>query len=178
MALIEENESAKASVPRHFRIQRDVYDSLEEEAKKLEVSLNWLVNRVLSNHTRDDWILDSMGLVKMPDEVFREFVSLIPEDKMRELGSRVASTILPSMMLEMDGTVNLGAVLNSLQLMSRGGAFVVHESHKNGRRRISLTHRNGPKLSAYYSGLVPTLFAQAGVTVKIKTTSDSITFEY
>ncbi len=99
MSALAPEDSMRKSSSVHFRVWKDVYDSLEDEARTHRVSLNTLVNQVLSTHTRDDVLWEEMGCVKMTKTAFQEFLSRIPDDELDELGSVLAKNTPSAMML-------------------------------------------------------------------------------
>ena len=172
----------RRSVSVHFRISPDLYNSLEEEARKKNVSLNTLLNQVVSIHARDDLLFEEEGFVKMTKNTLRVVLSLIPDDKLSEFG-RLASTNGPdARMLARSDCITLDTVLDELRLFSRSGWYSLNETRKNGKEIISLIHDLGPKtgprqsiaLAAYVTGL----FALVGVRPRIATTSSSVMIEY
>jgi len=178
MAAIDVRTSMKESVPGHFRIWKDVYESLEEEATKRKVSLNTLVNQVLSTHTRDDVLYEEVGFIKMTRDTLRVALSLIPDDKLCEFGALAANTGADARMLARDDTMNIDAVREELRFFSRSGWFSINEAKKNGREVISLLHDFGPRGSLAFGPYVTGLFALVGVRPKVRATSSSVTIEF
>ena len=169
--------SGRTSVSVHFRIWTDVYDSLEKEANKRKVNLNTLVNQMLSTDTRDDLQLEEMGFLRMSRDVYRTYLSLIPDDKLKELGALTAETE-DTVMLARSGTVTLDAVLDELRLLSRFGWNSFQQTKRNGKETISLVHDFGPRRSIVTAAYVMGLFALAGVHPKVTTTHSSVMVEY
>jgi hypothetical protein len=172
-----EPESKKASVPAHLRVWKDVYDSLAEEARTRRVSLNTIVNLVLSTHTRDDLQLEEGGLVKITKSTLRAALSLIPDDKLREFGRLTAESGADARMLARSNTISPDTILEELRLFSRTGLYSMSETSKGGARIISLTHDFGPRESVALGAFVDTIFAMVEFHPRIKTTNTSITFE-
>jgi hypothetical protein len=182
MTALDLEGSTRASVPGHFRVWKDVYDSLEDEARTKRISLNTLVNQVLSNHTRDDLLLEEEGFVKMTKNTLRVVFSLIPDDKLAEFGRLAAKNGPDARMLARSNKITLDTVLDELRLFSRSGWYSLKETKKNGQQVISLMYdigpTTGPRQSVVLSAYVTGLFALVGVRPKITTTSTSVTIEY
>jgi len=168
----------KASVPGHFRVWKDVYDSLENEARTREISLNVLVNQVLSSHTRDDLLFEEEGFVKMTKNTVRIVLSLIPDDKLAEFGSLAAKSGADARMLARSDCITVDTVLDELRLFSRSGWYSLNEARKKGKEVIALIHDFGPRESVVLGAFTSGLFALAGVRPKIRTTSSSVMIEY
>ena len=178
MCSAEEGGTTKPSVSAHFRVWTDVFESLEEEAKVRRVSLNALVNQLLSSHTRDDVLLEELGYLKMRKDVFRVILEMLPDDKMEEFGRLTASHGSATEILARSGAIDLEAVLENLRVSSRFGWFSVYEKKIKGRRTVSLIHDFGPKYSMSLGAAVSTQFALVGIRPKIMTTDSSVMVEY
>jgi len=178
MTALEVEGPVRRSVSVHFRISKDMYDSLEEEARRKNVSLNTLLNQVVSTHARDDLLFEEGGYVKMTKSTLRAALTLIPDDKLSEFG-RLASKIGPdARMLARSQHISADTVLDELRLFSRSGFYSLNEERKNGADVISLIHDLGPRESVALAAYVNGLFALAKVHPRVTTTSSSVMIEY
>ena len=168
----------RRSVVGHFRVSQDVYDSLENEAMTQGTSLNALLGQVLSAHTRDDWVFKEVGCVKVTKNMFRVLLSLIPDERLNELGRLTAESGPDAMMLARKGAVNLDTVLDDLRFCSRSGWFSLSEAKENGKLSISLVHDFGPRESIFLGAYATNLFALIDVHPKITITGSSVMIEY
>jgi hypothetical protein len=168
----------RASVPGHFRVWKDVYDSLEDEAKTRGVSLNSLVSQVLSIHARDDRLLEQVGYVKMPKGAYRLVLSMMSDEKLIEFGAAVHGAGPDALILARSGAITLDSILADMHIRSRGGWFSVSEVGRNGKRTITLMHDLGPRFSIVLGAGVTASCALIGVRPKITTTDSSVTAEF
>jgi len=178
MTALDVEGSMRASVPGHFRVWKDVYDSLGLEARTRNVSLNTLVNQVLSTHTRDDVLWEEMQCVKLTKIAFRAFLSRIPDEELAGLGTALANDTPSTMMLARRGVVDLDAVLDYLRFRSRAGWFSMNESRRNGRTILCFMHEFGPKESALLRSYFMSLFGLVGVHPKVIASDSSVVIEY
>jgi hypothetical protein len=178
MTALRVGASRRTSVVGHFRISKDVYNSLEDEARKSGVSLNTVVNQVLTLHSHDDVIWQEIGNVRLSKIAFRAFLSRIPDDELAELGSLLAKDTPSAMMLARTGAVNLDAILDYLHFRSRSGWFSFHESKNNGKEVLSFVHEFGPRDSVLLSSYFTSLFGLVGIHPKVTTTNSSVMVEY
>ena len=178
MTFPESEDVRRKSLSGHFRIWEDVFNSLEDEAKRKNVSLNTLVNQVLSAHTRDGVLWEEMGSVRLTKDAYRAFLSRIHDDELEELGPVLAHGTPSAMMLARKGSIDLDAVLDHLRFRSRFGWFSMQESQKNGRDTISFIHDFGPRESILLGAYLASLFGTVGVHPKITTTNSSVMVVY
>jgi hypothetical protein len=178
VSVFELQDPKKPGVPGHFRIWKDVYNSLEDEARAREVSLNTLVNQLLSTHTRNNSVYEKLGVVKMPKDTYRLALQLIPDDKLGEFGRELVKRYPTSLMLARKGAITIDAVLNELSDATKMGFFSLYEAERDGMKVISLTHDLGPRYSVVLSAAVTALFELVSVRPRITITDSSVTVEY
>jgi hypothetical protein len=172
MTTLEARASARRSTSGHFRIWESVYLGLEKEAEAKKVSLNTLVNQVLSSHLSDDMLMEEMRFMRMSRPVYASYLNMVPEEKLAELG-RIDAKSEDSVFLARSGAITLEAVLDELQLLSRSGWFSYHRAKMNGQDTIYMAHDLGPRFSTVIGAYLTGVFAMAGVHPKITTTSSS-----
>lgn len=161
----------------HFRVWEDVFRALEAESKAKRISLNTLVNQVLATHTRDEVVLEELRFLRMSRDVYRSYLAMVPDERLSELGALHAKTE-DAVLLAMSGSLNLDAVLDELQLLSRSGWYSFHHTRKNGREHIAMSHDLGPRFSVVFSAYLSGMFALAGIHPKVTPTSSSVVVEY
>jgi hypothetical protein len=177
MTGLDAEATARKSISGHFRIWKVVYDSLEEEAAKRKVSLNTLVNQVLYGHTGEELLLEEMRFLRMSRGVYRALLGVVPDDKLSEMG-RVSAKSEDTVMLAFSGNVNLHAVLDEMQRVSRFGWYSFHRTKTNEHETISLVHDLGPRYSVVLGAYATNMFAHAGIHPKIMTTDSSVVVTY
>jgi hypothetical protein len=162
----------------HSRVWTDVFDTLEEVAKTRRVSLNALVNQVLSSFTRDDLLLEAEGYVKMPKDEYRALLKLIPDDKLEEFGRESVKCVPMTEIQARSGAITLDSILEEMRFISRCGWSSLRETKRNGKTQISVIHDFGPRYSVIVRVGVMNSFALVGVRPKIATTNSLVTIEY
>jgi hypothetical protein len=172
MTTLEDRTSARRSTSGHFRIWESVYLGLEKEAAAKRVSLNTLVNQVLSTHLSDDLLMEEMRFLRMSRPVYASYLNMVPDEKLAELG-RIDAKSEDSVFLARSGAITLDAVLDELQLLSRCGWFSYHREKINGEDTINMAHDLGPRFSTVVGAYLTGVFAMVGLHPKITTTSSS-----
>jgi len=166
------------SVSGHFRICADVYESLEDEARTRKVSLNTLVNQILSTYTRDESLYERLGILKLPKDTYRLMLQLMPDDKLTEFAKELIRHWPTTLMLARSGAINVHAVLNELRDASKLGFLSLYVADRNGMKVISMSHEFGPKHSVILSAAAMGLFGMVGIHPSVTTTDSSVTIEY
>ena len=174
---LEVEASARRSTSGHFRIWESVYVGLEREAATKKVSLNTLVNQILSTHVSDDMLMEEMRFLRMSRPVYLSYLNLIPEEKLTELG-RIDAKSEDAVLLARSGAITIDAVLDELRLLSRIGWFSFRQTTLNGESTISMTHDLGPRFSTVVAAYLAGVFAMAGVHAKVTTTTTSLMVKF
>ena len=178
MSILDEDNPTRTSVSGHFRVWKDVYDSLEDEARVRQVSLNTLVNQLLSRYTRDESMYERLGVVTLPKETYRLMLQLIPDDKLDEFALESIKGWPMNLMLARNGIINTDAVLNQLRDFSKLGFLSFYETSRNGTKVISLNHEFGPKFTRVLAAGVTGLFKLVNIHPSVTATDSSVTIEY
>ena len=178
MTSLDQEVSIRKSVSLHLRVWKDVFDSLESEAKIHRISVNSLSNQVLSRHTRDEMELGEVGYVEMTKDAYRAMLDLVPDDKLTECGRLTTKPGVEALMVARNGPMTIDSVLDILRLSSRIGWFSLKESRDKGKKTICLLHDLGPRQSAVFAGSMSTLFSLVGIRPKVSTTDSSVMIEY
>ena len=178
MTALEVERSTRTSVVGHFRVWKDVYDSLEEEARTRRVSLNTLVNQILSAHTGDDVLWEEMGYVKLTKVAYRALLGGIPDTKLDELGPVMAKGTPSAMMFARKGGVSLDAIMDYLRFRSRSGWFSMVESRRDGREVVCFMHDLGPRESTILRSYFKSLFGLVGVRPTVTAAGSSVVVEF
>jgi hypothetical protein len=176
--LVSDEGAGKASVTGHYRVAKDVYDSLEAEAHAHGMSLNALVGSILARHAREDWIYEEVEYVRMPKELARMHFGRMSDDELVKSGEFVATHIQNTLLVARDGGITLDAVLNELRHMAEEGWFSIHEDRTNGRRTVTLVHNLGRGYSIASKASNMALFGLVGVHPDITITDSLIKIEY
>jgi len=178
MAALETESAARRSVVGHYRVTKNVYESLEGEARAHGVSLNTLVSQVLSNHAQYDLLFDEVGSMRMTKDGFLAVLDMLSDERLVEWGQAFAKSGPDSLMFARKGSISLDAILDSLRLYSKVGWYSMHEAKRNGMEYVTFIHCLGPKYSTILGASITALFAEVGIRPKIMSTHSSVTIEY
>lgn len=69
-----------------LRLQTDLVDTLMEEAQKRDLTMNALINRILSKNVSYDNNVNLVQCLTMPQELFLEIINEVPQDSIQEIG--------------------------------------------------------------------------------------------
>ena len=88
-------EDARASVTRSFRFETDVLNVLDEEARRMGISVNALVGIILTRYADFTRYLSKIDMVVVNREILTSLLDQLDEDQLYEMGIKLGETVLP-----------------------------------------------------------------------------------
>ena len=162
-----------------FRIDSNLRESLEEEAKKNRTSLNTLVSQVLSRYA--DWwrYAGKLGLIPVSKDLLRDVFKSLDKPELEELGTRFAETSGREHVLYLFQQVSLGTVIQFLDLWS--SHFDAYEHRYDGTMHFYTVHHDvNLNFSIFVKEFVSTMImGTVPRTVRFETVApNSVTFSF
>jgi hypothetical protein len=161
-----------------LRISDLALKALQEESKKMNVSMNTLANQILLSFATYDRYLSRFGMVKVGVPTLRRIIAAGTDSEIAEAGRYAGMSLPPSFILNMRGKLTLDSVIEYLEIMGRyANMFDYSEASQGGQTTITLVHDFGEKGSLFLEKYVEGMFERLGEKIKILRYPDSITIE-
>jgi hypothetical protein len=130
-----------------FRIPLNSIHQLREESKKKQISLNTLVNQILSAHL--DWhrYADQARLFPVPRSTFSRIVDKFTEQELSELAVTIAKEDVADFGLLLRGEFTLSSFINILENWSRVSSSAYKHEVNNDVHNFIIHHNMGRKAS-------------------------------
>ena len=161
-----------------LRISEVAYKALQEDAKKLNASLNTIANQILLAHALYDRHFKKYGLVKVSSPLFTTILDAATDEAIVQAGKSAATGVLQSVIISATGELSVDSILDWLK---RVGTYSnlndYSEISHGGKTSVTMAHRFGPKGSRFFASYADSLFKSVGKPIKITTLEDSVTFE-
>lgn len=124
---------------------------LEEEAEQMGVSVNALVNIILSRFSDFTRYLSKMDMVVINRELLIGLLDSLEDDKIHELGKRLGSTIMPDTIMFWKKEINQDTVLEYIEkaVCRYGHMGTFDEMTSNKTLTFVIRHRLGRKGSSF-----------------------------
>jgi len=165
------------SAVRSIRISRETNGALESEAERRKVTFNQLVSSILTKYCEWDRFAEKLGYVGNSAALYRQLISLIPEDKVEEVGVDSGRMIKEALLLwyKKADTHSLLLWLSNV-CKYVWGPFVQYDQREVGENYVlTLHHTFGRKWStAQAHGLRESFKDVTGLEPKIVTTDNMI----
>lgn len=161
-----------------LRISDMALKALQEESKKMNVSMNTLANQIFLSYASYDRYLSRFGMVKVGIPTLRRIISASTDSEIAEAGKYAGRSLPPSFILNMRGKLTLDSVIEYLEMMGRyANMFDYGEVSQGGQTTITLAHDFGEKGSLFLENYVEGMFERLGEKIKVQRYPDSITIE-
>jgi len=153
------------TVIRSFRLYEPTLIALEEEANRLGISLNALVNRLLLSFAEYERLARGFGIAKIPLPLLRYLLEELTDEAVIKAGKVAGQEVPEAMIRAREAELTERGALEHLRLMGLySGLFEYSEALGEGARTITLTHSLGLKGSLLIGHYAQALLEGVGLT--------------
>jgi hypothetical protein len=170
-----------SSITRSFRFESDVLTVLDEEAKRMGISVNALVGIILRRYVEFTRYLSKIDMVVINREVLTSLIDLLGEEEVYEIGVKLGQTVLADTILFWKKETTEKAVMEYIEKMvCRYSDLGTYDERRmpGGEMAIVIRHRLGKKGSRFLEGyLQGGLKHTLGIEAIFETTDSSVKCE-
>jgi hypothetical protein len=148
-------DGRSSSITRSFRFESDVLGVLEDEAKRMGVSVNALVGITLRRYAEFTRYLSKIDMVVINREILTSLIDLLDEEALYKLGVKLGQTVLDDTIMFWKKEITEKTVMEYIEKMiCRYGQLGTYDERKmpNGETAIVLRHRLGKNGSRFLAG--------------------------
>jgi hypothetical protein len=166
------------TVTRSFRISERALKSIEDEAKRQNVSLSTLINQQLVAYSDFDRYIRRLGLIKISSATFERLLAAGPDSEIAKAGFEAGSDVPSLIILAKYGVLSLDTVIDYLRMLSEfAHLFEFGRVEQGSKQIITLVHNLGPKGSIFFDNYVKAVFDSIHYSPKISSTVHSVVLE-
>jgi hypothetical protein len=170
-----------SSITRSFRFESDVLTVLDEEAKRMGISVNALVGIILRRYAEFTRYLSKIDMVVINREVLTSLIDLLGEEEVYEIGVKLGQTVLADTIMFWKKETTEKAVMEYIEKMvCRYSDLGTYDERRmpGGEMAIVIRHRLGKKGSRFLEGyLQGGLKHTLGIEAIFETTDSSVKCE-
>lgn len=167
--------SSSRSVTRTLRLDEDVEAGIVEMAEREQFSFNLLANRALRKLVEWEDKAGKFGFIQVPTSLVEKVFSILTDEEARELGKEAGTNSIPEMVLFWFKKFNPENALKALEMIgSYGNAFRLQYTIDGETSTVVLKHDRGPRVSAFYTELLGSLFKPMGAIVETHETDGQV----
>jgi hypothetical protein len=161
---------------RSFRVEQYISNILDEEAERMGISVNALVNIILKHYADFSRFLSKIDLVILNREILTKFLQSMDDQEVFKIGIELGETIPKDTILFWKKELAQQNVFEYLEkIICRYGLLGTYdEINQNGGKIIVIRHRLGTKGSIFFQGYIKSIFNTVGLDNTIELTESSV----
>ena len=161
---------------RSFRVEQYISNILDEEAERMGISVNALVNIILKHYADFTRFLSKIDLVILNREILTKFLQSMDEQEVFKIGIELGETIPKDTILFWKKELAQQNVFEYLEkIICRYGLLGTYdEINQDGGKIIVIRHRLGKKGSIFFQGYIKSIFNIVGLDNTIELTESSV----
>ena len=153
-------------------------ESLHEDAKAQNVSINTLLNQLLLTYANYDRPMNRFQMLKLSASDFRYVLRGAQDETIAEAGRQAGSDVPKTYILAKWGRLTKENSLNYLKTMSTyAKLFDYSEVLSEGVLFVTLSHNFGAKGTLFLQNYVKAMFAQVEAQPKFSPDENAVVFE-
>ncbi|HSB57524.1 MAG TPA: hypothetical protein VLD38_06940 [Nitrosopumilaceae archaeon] len=160
-----------------FRLDKQVMDKLRSQSKNDGISLNSLVNQLLSHCLDWDVVSAKAGWFPIPKYSFISLLDKLDEKTISEVGEQVGKVISKDMLLKMRGYYNLAGWISVLKSRARAGGFTLTEIEDGDQISFIMQHDMGLKSSIWFKSVYTGVFSDLDPSSKHEYTDNTLVYK-
>ena len=163
-----------------FRIEKDVLEKLRIDAEEEKISLNALVNQVLSRHI--DWYAPAQrsGFVPLPKILLKKVMDNLTEEQIVLVSEYMVKNEIKDIILVLRKEHNVNSFLDAIESWAKTSGFPFnHDDKGSGTHKYVITHEMGKNWSLYFGIIFTRILEELGVShVNFEITNKSLNFDF
>jgi predicted DNA-binding ribbon-helix-helix protein len=166
-----------------FRLESQILESLRQEAKKKDVSVNTLVSQIAKQHTNWHSVAAQAGFISVRKPLMTELLESQNDEQIKSLAKHVAVSSNKDFLLMLRRKYNIHSALDMIETwISISGYSYSHNTedldYSNRSHFFIVQHNMRLKWSLYLSELYKNFFEDFGIrNAQFDLTDSSLAFE-
>jgi hypothetical protein len=152
---VRAEDARSSSITRSFRFESDALNVLDEEAKRMGISVNALVGIILRRYVEFTRYLSKIDMVVINREVLTSLIDLLSEEELYTMGVKLGQTVLADTIMFWKKETTEKAVMEYIEKMvCRYGRLGTYDERRmpGGQMAIVVRHRLGKNGSRFLEG--------------------------
>jgi hypothetical protein len=176
-----ERKGKKKTILRTIRIDKDLDDALDKDAKEHGISENALISSILVKYIDWDRYIEKFGRVSLPNDALKIIMAAIDDEKLKTAAQEFAESV-PDYIMFRYKKLDIEACLLHLSFLSKYAGMFNYELQIEHERSytISIHHKFGEKWSYWLKESISIgLFKNIlGINPKVDLSRSSVVFTF
>jgi hypothetical protein len=174
------SDARSSTITRSFRFETEISNILDEEAERMGVSVNALVNIILKGYSQFNRYLSKIDMVVINREILTSLLDCADETKLYDLGSKLGQTVsLDTIMFWKKELSEYSALEYIEKIVCRYSQLGTYDEMSQLHSRIVvIRHRLGRKGSKFLEGYINSTFKEiTDNPITFQVTDSSVKFQ-
>jgi hypothetical protein len=159
-------------------LDEGAFATLQEDAKKQNVSVNTLLNQLILTYADFDRPMKRFQMIKLPTSTLRSILEETKDEAIIEAGTIIGSDVPRTYILAKWGEITVENCLQYLRTMSNySKVYEYSQVKRDGNVSVTLSHSFGPKGNMLIENCVKAIFALVGKYPKFSLNDNAVVFE-
>ena len=161
-----------------FRLDESALKTLQEDAKKQNVSVNTMLNQLVLTYANYDRPMKRFRMLKLPASSFKHILQAATDEAVVEAGNSAGRDVPKTYIRAKWGELTVENALNYLKITADyTNLFEYSEVVRAGWVNVTLTHDFGAKGSLFLQRYVQAIFEPLGKLPKFLQDENAVAFE-
>jgi hypothetical protein len=161
-----------------FRLDEVALNTLQEDSKKQNVSVNTLLNQLVLTYANYDRPMKRFHMIKLPASSFKHLLQAATDATISEAGDSAGKDVPKTYINSKWGELTVENALNYLKITADYTClFEYSEITRAGRTNVTLTHDFGAKGSLFLQKYVQAIFEPLRKPVRFLPDENAVVFE-
>lgn len=154
------------------RVSDQIRTALESESEINSISVNTLINQILSKYIQWDRFTKEIGVMFLTKATFRALLSDIDENQLKILASSTCRGAFRDASLFMKGELSINSLIEILDLWLAASNISFRHVKTGNSEKYIIQHELGRKYSLYLGTAISAILSEVGHMVKNETATD------
>jgi hypothetical protein len=148
----------KRSETMTFRIDNNVMQELQSEAKQRKVSLNTFVNQILMRFVEWDMYESKVGIMPIPKPILAALFEDMTKEEIIDLATNIGKNAVRDIALFMKGKIDLDSFLSWFESRMKNSFIITRTEEERRVHKYMIKHDLGENWSLYQKTVLELIF--------------------
>jgi len=156
-----------------IRLDTERKEKLLEESENKQISLNTLINQVLSRHVEWEEIGFKLGWITLSKRIVKAFASPLDKKTILQLAQTVGKTELRNSLQFAYGDINYDNAIALLERWMRNNYLKYSHTFEAGKSKYAVQHYLGKNWSIFFIEVIDSTFQDFGFKLEQKNAEEN-----
>jgi len=160
-----------------FRLEKDNLDDLRKTSETQKITLNSLINQIISQFVKWDSRAPKAGLVPLPKVLLVKIMDKLTKEQINQIAQYMVDKEIKDIILILRNEHNIITFLDVVESWAKTSDFPFEHEEENGTHKYVISHNMGKKWSLYFEQVFKLMFEQLEITkAEFDTTENTLVF--